>query len=132
MGQYFSQIQETQELTTRRWYCQLQNDCKNVFSSDVVTAKGALAEDLINGEYSYPIIVGLYSSPPIKAAIENAFNRKRSNKADSAAAIHQGVLALQSEEVRNVCLQELDNVRQRNQQFAVLWGRQETMVLSAA
>ncbi|KAF2462742.1 terpenoid synthase [Lindgomyces ingoldianus] len=114
-----------------RWYCQLQNDCKNVFSSDVVTAKGALAEDLINGEYSYPIILGLYSSQPIKSALENAFNRKRGNQAEYKAAVNRAVCALQGEEVRSLCLEELRLVRQRNLQFATLWGREEKMEISS-
>ncbi|KAB8269732.1 terpenoid synthase [Aspergillus minisclerotigenes] len=46
-------------LSTVAWYSQLQNDCKNVYSSDYAKAKGAIAEDLRNGELSYPIVVAL-------------------------------------------------------------------------
>ncbi|KAF2685265.1 terpenoid synthase [Lentithecium fluviatile CBS 122367] len=112
------------------WYCQLQNDCKNVFSADVVTAKGALAEDLINGEYSYPILVGFYASAGAKNAIEDVFERRRNGEERSEAVLHKAVRALQSEEVRSACLKELDEARRRNQHFAVLWGRHEAMSLS--
>ncbi|RDH28588.1 terpenoid synthase [Aspergillus welwitschiae] len=46
-------------MTTVAWCSQLQNDCKNVYSSDYAKAKGALAEDLRNGELSFPIVVAL-------------------------------------------------------------------------
>src|SRR5207248_8913683 len=80
-----------------RWYCQLQNDCKNVFSSDVITTKGTLAEDLVNGEYTYPILVGLYASRHIKSAIKGAFGRTN-NRTKSDAALYRAVIALQSDE----------------------------------
>ncbi|KAF1996432.1 terpenoid synthase [Amniculicola lignicola CBS 123094] len=113
------------------WYCQLQNDCKNVFSSDVVSAKGALAEDLINGEYSYPILVGLYAAKPVSKPIADVFNRKDKSKSASNKALNRACNALQSEEVRSVCLRELEEIRARNQQFSLLWGRSEKMKLSA-
>ncbi|PYH69425.1 terpenoid synthase [Aspergillus vadensis CBS 113365] len=46
-------------MTTVAWCSQLQNDCKNVYSTDYAKAKGALAEDLRNGEFSFPIVVAL-------------------------------------------------------------------------
>ncbi|PYI03146.1 terpenoid synthase [Aspergillus sclerotiicarbonarius CBS 121057] len=46
-------------MTTVAWCSQLQNDCKNVYSTDYAKAKGALAEDLRNGELSFPIVVAL-------------------------------------------------------------------------
>ncbi|KAF2108456.1 isoprenoid synthase domain-containing protein [Lophiotrema nucula] len=111
------------------WYCQLQNDCKNVFSSEVVAAKGALAEDLINGEYTYPIIVGLFSSKSARSAITDAFSCRLEHKKLSTSALRRAVVALQSEEVRAVCLEELERVRGQNRHFAELWARQERMSL---
>ncbi|RAL03304.1 terpenoid synthase [Aspergillus ibericus CBS 121593] len=46
-------------MTTVAWCSQLQNDCKNVYSTDYAKAKGAVAEDLRNGELSFPIVVAL-------------------------------------------------------------------------
>ncbi|EQK98550.1 hypothetical protein G6O67_002038 [Ophiocordyceps sinensis] len=36
---------------------QFQNDCKNIYSTESVTSKGAVAEDVRNGEPSFPIVV---------------------------------------------------------------------------
>ena len=118
------------QLIIYRWYCHLQNDCKNIFSSDTLTAKGALAEDLTNGDYTYPILVGLYSSEPTRAAISKVFECRRENKEVSSSALRLAIEALQSEEVRSMCLTELEAARQRNSELAVLWGRQEEMTLA--
>lgn len=96
-----------------------------------MSAKGALAEDLTNGEYSYPILVALYSSEPIKSAISNVFNCRREGKDISTSALHRAIEALQSEEVKSVCLRELEDVRHRNSKLAVLWAREEKMTIKA-
>jgi geranylgeranyldiphosphate transferase len=131
VGQLITCSHEKDEVMSEYgWYCQLQNDCKNVFSSDVKAAKGALAEDLTNGEYSFPIIVGLYSSEPIRTAIAKVFNCRREHKKISNSALNRAIQALQSEEVRSVCLEELEDLKRRNSKFAALWGRQEKMSLT--
>lgn len=96
-----------------------------------MTAKGALAEDLTNGEYSYPILVGLYASEPIRSAINNVFNSRRERKETSANALRDAIEALQSDEVKNVCLGELGEVKRRNSRFAALWARDETMSITS-
>ncbi|KAK6835390.1 Geranylgeranyl pyrophosphate synthase atmG [Aspergillus parasiticus] len=60
VGQLVLENQSYDDTLSRvAWYSQLQNDCKNVYSSDYAKAKGAIAEDLRNGELSYPIVVAL-------------------------------------------------------------------------
>lgn len=76
--------------------------------------------------------MGLYADEQIKNSIADAFDRRRQGKAESEDVLHRAVLALQSEEVRIVCLQHLEDARQRNQYFSVLWGRQERMSLSTS
>ncbi|ATZ50193.1 Bcpax1 [Botrytis cinerea B05.10] len=110
------------------WYCQLQNDCKNVFSSDVVAAKGALAEDLANGEYSFPILVALYSSPRIKTAVEKALSARQGG--EFKEHVHNAAMILQEDEVRGLCLGELAILRENNSIFASVWGRKEGMLVS--
>jgi geranylgeranyldiphosphate transferase len=118
-------MSEAQLMETLRWYCQLQNDCKNVFSSDVITAKGALAEDLANGEYSFPILVALYSAPPISNAVERALRQR--GVSGSKKRTENAALMLQRGEVRDRCLEVLEKLREENKVFASLWGRQEEM-----
>ena len=114
----------------RSWYCQLQNDCKNIFSTDVISAKGALAEDLINGEYTYPIIIGLHASDSIRSVIKEAFNLSGKQNSKQKKVLQGAIQALQSEEVQSVCLKELEAVRSRNKLFVAAWGRTEVMSIS--
>jgi geranylgeranyldiphosphate transferase len=109
----------------------LQNDCKNVFSSDVVTAKGALAEDLINGEYSFPIIVALYSAADIRSAVSEAMCRTgQSSGPHLQERLSGAAMMLQKDEVRNFCLAELEALKKQNMAWASLWGRKEEMVVT--
>lgn len=94
-----------------------------------MSAKGALAEDLTNGEYSYPILVALYASEPIRSTVSRVFNARREGKEISSSALNGAIDALQSEEVRSVCLRELEEVKLRNSNLAVLWAREEKMSL---
>lgn len=114
------------------WYCHLQNDCKNLYSCDVVTAKGKLAEDLINKEYSFPIIVALSSSAHIANAVEQALQTTRQLSSFRQNKLIQAALvALQESEVKSKCLGELEELKSRLYQFAGLWGRQEAMNFQA-
>lgn len=103
-----------------------------MFSSDVITAKGALAEDLANGEYSFPILVALYSAPEIRSAVSGAMCRS----GKEAGPRHQerlgkAALMLQKDEVRVVCLTELEALKTQNMAWASLWGRKEEMLVTA-
>ncbi|KIN03252.1 hypothetical protein OIDMADRAFT_120217 [Oidiodendron maius Zn] len=119
-------------LSSFGWYCQLQNDCKNIFSSDVITAKGALAEDLANGEYSYPIIVGLYAGPSTREAVESALHRFGETTPYFHDQVARATVMLQRPEVRGRCLAELAKLREENKDLASLWGRREEMVLDCS
>ena len=110
----------------------MQNDCKNVFSSDVITAKGTLAEDLANGEYSFPILVALYSAPEIRSAVIGAMGRSgRESGTRVQERLSRAALMLQKDEVRIVCLAELEALKMQNIAWASLWGREEEMVVTA-
>lgn len=115
--------------TRLRWYCQLQNDCKNIFSSDVITAKGALAEDLANGEYTYPILIALYARPSISQAVEGALRRSGRSASQFHDSLARATVVLQGPEVRDRCLDELTVLKEKNKEFAPLWGRTEAMVV---
>ncbi|KAB8221939.1 terpenoid synthase [Aspergillus novoparasiticus] len=81
-------------LSTVAWYSQLQNDCKNVYSSDYAKAKGAIAEDLRNGELSYPIVVAL-NAPKGQCVVRALEFRSPHN-------IRQALRVIQSDQVRNI------------------------------
>ncbi|KAF1978686.1 terpenoid synthase, partial [Bimuria novae-zelandiae CBS 107.79] len=123
VGQLLTGSHDMDELMTDYgWYCQLQNDCKNVFSKDVIAGKGTLAEDLLNGEYTYPIMLVCM----LPRRFEPRFLRK---KVHSKKEVSDAVNALQCNEVRDACLRELASVSARNERFAALWGREETMAI---
>ena len=99
----------------------------------MIKAKGALAEDLINGEYSFPVIVALYSSLPERVVVQQALGEKAAGwdpKLQDES--HQAALAvLQSKEVKDACMKELDALKRQVPQFAAIWGRHEAMTLGA-
>lgn len=101
----------------RRYYSQLQNDCKNLFSSEYAKAKGALAEDLRNRELTFPIILALNGPKGhyITKALE--FSSPRN--------IRNAVNVIRDEEVYHACLRELDLWRSDIEEWIMLWGRKE-------
>lgn len=128
-GSVFNAPERNALLTSISWYCHLQNDCKNLYSCDVVTAKGKLAEDLINKEYSYPIIIALNSSAHIANAVGQALQKKQQHLSSfrQKKLCQAALTALQESEVKNKCLGELDELKSKLYQFVGLWGRQESM-----
>lgn len=102
-----------------RWYSQLQNDCKNVYSSDYAKAKGAIAEDLRNGELSYPNVVAL-NVPKGQYVVRALAFRSPHN-------IRQALRVIQSDQVRNICLTEMKKSAVSVQDWLALWGRNEKM-----
>ena len=96
----------------------------------MIKAKGALAEDLVNGEYSFPVIVALHSSLPERVVVQQALGEKGEVDPALLDQRHQAALAvLQAKEVKDVCMKELDSLKRQVPQFAAIWGRQETMTL---
>lgn len=121
-------LKSTRFLTFISWYCHLQNDCKNLYSSDVVAAKGKLAEDLLNKEYSFPIIVALNSSAHIANPVGQALQKTQHLSTFRQKKLLQAALeALQESEVKSKCLGELEELKSKLYRFAGLWGRQEAM-----
>jgi geranylgeranyldiphosphate transferase len=85
--------------SANRWCTQLQNDFKNVYSSEYAKAKGALAEDLRNREFSYPIVLAL-EVPGGEWVV-------RALECGSPRNIRKALEVIQSESVRNACFAEL-------------------------
>lgn len=129
LGQLLFESHEKDELMSQvGWFCHLQNDCKNIYSGDVVAAKGALAEDLVNGEYSYPILVALYGSPETQNTIRKALGASKKDEQRTAEdRFHNALVILQADEVKGVCIQELDSLKDQVSIFAAAWGRTEKM-----
>lgn len=97
----------------------------------MLSAKGTLAEDLENGEYSFPIVLALYGPAAARIVVETALRSARESSGSThreeqlVAALH----VLRSEEVRKACLVELQSLQKEVSQFAALWGRTEKMNL---
>ncbi|KAI0836663.1 prenyl transferase [Hypoxylon sp. FL0890] len=104
------------------YYSQLQNDCKNVFSSEYAKAKGTLAEDLRNRELTYPIILAL--NEPQGYHIEKAF------ESGSSRDIQNAIGVIQSEKVYCACLAELKEYESNVKEWVTLWGRKEKLDLT--
>ncbi|RJE24351.1 geranylgeranyl diphosphate synthase [Aspergillus sclerotialis] len=111
-------------LTAVAWCAQLQNDCKNVYSSDYASAKGAVAEDLRNGELTYPIVVALNSSDGHLVA--RALDQR------SPRNIRNALQVIRSEEVKNICMTEMKKTGSSVQNWLAIWGRKESMDLKSS
>ncbi|KAF9888703.1 hypothetical protein FE257_008461 [Aspergillus nanangensis] len=101
----------------------VMNDCKNVYSSEYVLAKGSLAEDLQNSELSYPIIVALEA--PGGGWVEKAL------ECGSPRNIRKALQVLQSEGVRSACFEELKVSSSSVQEWLAIWGRNEKLNLTS-
>jgi geranylgeranyldiphosphate transferase len=117
--------------TNKRWYCHLQNDCENVYVPDIINIKGALAEDLENREFSFPIVTALYSSSAVSEAVKMALKEPESS-ASSAKYMKTALDALQSREVKDVCLEELELVKAKIGEFGRLWSRRVEVSLEGS
>ena len=54
-----TQLTLTRDTNNHSWHFQIQNDSKNLYSSEYANLKGTIAEDLRNRELTYPIVLGL-------------------------------------------------------------------------
>ncbi|KAL8689120.1 MAG: hypothetical protein Q9218_005132 [Villophora microphyllina] len=97
----------------------VKNDCKNIYSNDYAKAKGALAEDLRNGEFSFPIVLAL--GQPNGRIVERALKNRRKANVEEALRI------VRSDSVKGKCLTELKQVGDSIGDFVELWGRKESM-----
>lgn len=119
-AQLVSEDNTHDELMTRvGWFCQLQNDCKNIYSKEYAQAKGTLAEDLRNGEFSYPIILAL--NDPNGDCVAKAMQGGGETDIQNAMAV------LQSSAVRDVVLREMKEAGSMIQEFVEIWGRKERL-----
>ncbi len=85
----------------------------------------------MNGEYSFPILTALYSSPYAQRIMEDAMPRSRLQRGRRARdhAFEAAMEVLQSSEVKNVCMEELKSLKDAVSVFAEVWGRKEVMIL---
>ncbi|KAH0592031.1 hypothetical protein MHUMG1_10242 [Metarhizium humberi] len=102
------------------WYAQLQNDCKNIYSDEYAINKGGVAEDLRNGELSFPIVVAL-NDKHAQSRIEEAFRSR------SEGDIEKAMAGLQSPSVKKACLEALQDAGKGLDKLVAVWGRREQM-----
>lgn len=91
-----------------------------------------MAEDLRNGEYSFPIILGLFGTGHIRHSIRAAMDSSKLPATSRDKVLLEGVAALQAPGVRDACLSELEVLKSALADFSVLWGRQEKMTVSVS
>lgn len=103
-----------------RWYAQLQNDCKNIYSQEYASNKGSAAEDLRNGELSFPIVTALNEESACHL-IEKALESRTEEDIEAA------ISALRSERVEEACMQALHDASKGLDKLVALWGRREKM-----
>ncbi|PLB38599.1 terpenoid synthase [Aspergillus candidus] len=108
-------------LTLVAWHSQLQNDCKNLYSSEYAKLKGSVAEDLRNKELTYPVVLALNSSKGQWVA--------RALESPSPRNVRRALRAIRSDEVRQECLAELQHSGASVQDWLALWGRKEKLDL---
>ncbi|PFH59496.1 hypothetical protein XA68_12256 [Ophiocordyceps unilateralis] len=114
------------DLMTRfGWYAQLQNDCKNIYSPEYNGSKGAVAEDLRNGELSFPIVVALNdnSCGPIM---------RRAFQSRAAADVEAALKSLQAPQVKRACIEALQQAGVGMEKMVSLWGRREKMTAGSS
>nr|BAM84046.1 prenyl transferase [Tolypocladium album] len=102
------------------WFAQLQNDCKNIYSAEYATNKGAVAEDLRNGELSYPIVIALNDNSTSRVM-------ERALASHAEADVEEALQALQSKPVRDACMRALQQASVGLEKLVLLWGRREKM-----
>lgn len=106
-----------------RWYSQVQNDCKNVYSSEYVKLKGSLAEDLRNKEITYPIVLalGVADGRSVAKALDYPSTRN----------MRQALQVIQGETVREMCMGELKRSSSGIEDWLQMWARKEKLDLKA-
>ncbi|OKP12947.1 hypothetical protein PENSUB_1390 [Penicillium subrubescens] len=109
--------------TVVAWYSQLQNDCKNVYSSEYARLKGLVAEDLHNREMTYPIVLAL--DAPEGHWVTRAL------EFPSPHNIRNALKVIRSKYVRDKCTAELAESESSVKEWLELWGRKEKLDLKA-
>lgn len=107
-------------LTPDRWFAQLQNDCKDIYSAEYAANKGAIAEDLRNGELTFPVVLAL-NYEGTTAIVSKAIESHREED------VQAGVQALRLSHIREECLKSLQEAGLGLEQLVALWGRREKM-----
>nr|AFO85404.1 multifunctional aromatic prenyl transferase [Epichloe festucae] len=101
-------------------YAQLQNDCKNIYSPEYALNKGSVAEDLRNGELSYPVVVAL-----IENKAEGIVGEALRTRSDGDT--EQALRVLESPAVKDACLHALEAASVGLEDLVEAWGRREKM-----
>jgi len=125
LGELRSLICSGDNADASSWYFHL------LYSADVVAAKGALAEDLINREYSFPIIVALYGSSKAQNIMMEVPEPLTGLDQQSSDKRYQATLSiLQANEVKGICMGELDGLKGQVFRYVTAWGRTEKMTVA--
>ena len=113
----------SENICPSRWHSQLQNDSKNLYSSEYANLKGSLAEDLRNRELTYPIMLGLDvpEGQWVVRALESA----------SARNIRNALRVIRGDAVRSMCMEEMKRSGATIMDWLELWGRKEKLDLKA-
>nr|WGJ63575.1 prenyltransferase [Aspergillus striatus] len=106
-------------LTQVAWYSQLQNDCKDVFSSEYGKLKGSAAEDLSNKEFTYPIMLAL--------GAPGGHNVAQALESPTPRNLRRALRVIQSNEVYGRCMHELKQASVGIEDWLRLWGRKEKL-----
>lgn len=106
-----------------RWCSQLQNDSKNLYSSEYAKLKGSIAEDLRNHELTYPIVLGL-DVPEGQWVV-------RALESPSSRNIRNALRVIRGDEVRKMCMEEMKRSGATVKDWLELWGRKEKLDLKA-
>jgi geranylgeranyldiphosphate transferase/dimethylallyldiphosphate transferase len=98
----------------------LQNDCKNIYSEEYALNKGAIAEDLRNGELSFPVVIAL-NDAQTRSQMQAAF------QSIDEGSIAAALAGLQSPRVRMACLHALEEAGRGMEKLVAVWGRRENL-----
>ncbi|KAK6859489.1 prenyl transferase AtmC [Apiospora arundinis] len=108
------------KMTRFGWYAQLQNDCKNIYSAEYALNKGVVAEDLRNGELSYPIVEALILDKE-GGIVAKALQSRSPEDIEAALEV------LESQPVKTACLKAMQDACVGVELLEAVWGRRESM-----
>ncbi|KAK7955212.1 prenyl transferase [Apiospora saccharicola] len=107
-------------MTRFGWYAQVQNDCKNIYSAEYALNKGVVAEDLRNGELTYPIVQALILDGARGVVAKSLRSRFRED-------IEEALEFLETPAVKDACFKTMEEARDGVEQLEAVWGRRERM-----
>ncbi|KAJ3038912.1 hypothetical protein HDV00_012834 [Rhizophlyctis rosea] len=111
-------------MTALGLWAQLQNDYKNLWSDTAAKNKGIIAEDIENGERTFPIVYALnHLEPAKKALLLEALDLAAATK-DSTIKF-QALALIEEAGAREATLEYLAKIEEQYKGVIELWGRNE-------